>query len=76
MPIFMVTMQQTFKRFADVQVEAANELEATDKVERMHEEDLPWGDLCSDEPEVHHAEQSAYAYRLHGMDVSIEVRDA
>jgi len=23
----------------------------------------------------YHAEQSAYAYRLHGMDVSIEVRD-
>jgi len=52
MPKFIVMMRQTYKRFADVEIEAANDLEAIDKVERMPEEDLPWGDLCSDEPEI------------------------
>ena len=45
MPKFMVTVVQKFERRATLFVEAADDLEATDKVDRMDSDDFKWSNL-------------------------------
>ena len=49
---FLVDVVQCYKRFATVEVEAEHDLEASDQVDAMDEDALPWGDLASDDPEI------------------------
>lgn len=64
MPKYMVTVSQVFRRSATLFVEAEDEIEVTDKVERIPDGDFKWSDLDSDDINIEDViEESAYRAR-------------
>ena len=50
--MYILRLEQVWRRFVTLKVEAENSMEATDKVDAMGEDKIPWGDFDKEDYEV------------------------